>query len=181
MIDTEQPSATSNEPRKYIPKPPRNYDTKWPWAKVREAYATGRETYRTLSVKFGIPHRTIISRAAKDKWTQDRTKLDQSAVDKAVSAVSKRLELRIAPAAEAFVSRSLAETTKWMNRLETAAENGQLDPDSISKLVGSWRNVIQVGRTAHGLDATTGNAVQVNIGHLNEQVIDAEIVGDATP
>lgn len=153
---------------------------KWPWGKVREAYATGHETYLTLSQKFGIPHKTILNRAARDKWGLDRTAMGDKAIEKAVTAVSKRIESRVNPAAEAFVNRSLAETTKWMNRLEVAAESGDLDPDAINKLVSSWRSVIGVGRTAHGLDATAGNAVQVNIGHLqSSEVIDAEVIPDS--
>jgi hypothetical protein len=54
---------------------------------------------------------------------------------------------------EAFTKRTVSETVAWLDRVQAVAEREPLSSKNLPALTGSWKNVVETGRTALGLDA----------------------------
>jgi hypothetical protein len=122
------------------------------WAKVRAAYIAGEGSYAEIGKRFGIPGKTVRTRAAKEKWTaaRDRTAAlaGQKAEEKAAESLSdvKALRLKLGAAMLRKAEKTLDEVDLFdpegLAHLARAV-NGAIPADFISDLDGDGSPVAE--------------------------------------
>lgn len=146
----------------------------WPratWDAVRTAWACGLATIPQLESKYGIPRRTIESKAYRERWGTAKTTPNTREVTAQVSANAVTLALaRPILTAQRLVQRTLEEAEEHLNSLADRRKENPENRD-YARLTGAWAQVVKVARLTHGLDAAEAHGKP-----RIDQVIDAEII-----
>jgi len=103
--------------------------------------------------KFGLSISAANKRAVRNGWVASLANGLKTSVEQRVrNHVSSQVS-RLSDRAEKLVERTLSETEGWLEDLQKQRAKGvKLEPEQLRTLIAGWRDVIQVGRTAHGLD-----------------------------
>lgn len=59
------------------------------WNAIRTEYIQGGTSYRKLAAKYGVPFRTLSTRAGDEKWVELREQASNKAVTKAVDTIAR--------------------------------------------------------------------------------------------
>jgi len=122
------------------------------WTAIKTAYLNGDGSFRDLAKQFNVSFHTIAKRAKREDWTGEMAKLCDAVATTAMNTATERGK-ELGMTAGDFVERSIRETERWLNRIEALAGDGKLTPDTLQKLVNSWRTALAAGREAFGLDS----------------------------
>jgi prophage DNA circulation protein len=68
-------SVKKKKPTKKVPKKPKNTPrAQIDWDAIEKEYCLGQKTTRTIGHQFGVSHVSVIRKAKKEGWVQDKTK-----------------------------------------------------------------------------------------------------------
>jgi hypothetical protein len=109
--------------------------TKAEWAKVRAAYVAGEGSYAEVGKRFGIPGKTIRTRAAKEKWTAAR--------GRAEALAGQKVEERVAESLAEVKALRLTIGAKILHKAEaTLGEVDLFDPEGLAHLARAVNGAI---------------------------------------
>ena len=69
----------------------KNNSTSTPWNRIKSLYLTGNTTYKQLSKKFKISENMIAIRAGKEKWTDEKQKVQDKVNEKLPEKISDKI------------------------------------------------------------------------------------------
>ena len=137
------------------------------WAAIKTAYLNGDGSFRELAQQFNASFHTIAKRAKREDWTGEMAKLCDAVATTAMNTATERGK-ELGMTAADFVERTIRETERWLNRIEALASDGKLTPDTLQKLVSSWRATLAAGREAFNLDSREPQTVMFGAQMLSD-------------
>ena len=141
------------------------------WNAIKASYLNQEGSLRQLARKSGVSFHTLAKRARREGWALQRRQFgDTMATALATTALETATEQgrELGLTAAEFVARSTTELGRWMDRIEGLAHEGKLTPESVAKLVNSWRTTIEAGRATFNLDSREPQTVVFGVHLLNE-------------
>lgn len=146
------------------------------WNSIRHQYVTSGIGMRELASKTNTLFSTLSKRARREGWALERRRREAAAragmsigftegssesketakVNNDGIAEAEAVGRKAGVAAARFLTRSITELDRWLDRIEKLASEGMLTPDSLGKLIAAWRATHETGRTIFQLDAPIG-------------------------
>lgn len=122
------------------------------WQKIRDEYESTKTSCRRLAERFGLKPNTVSTRCRREKWRKSGKFLDQRMSAKIEEKLEARAE-SLAKHAENFVTRTIREGEKWLDKIEAAEALRQAgDTERLKELLNCWTLAIQSTRKAFRLD-----------------------------
>lgn len=161
------------------------------WDRIERVYRTGQFSLRELGERFDVAPSTIMRRAKKHDWVQDKSHEVKSRTKAALVAkdhgeptpedieIAVKTNVEVIRKHRALLGRSMSIVEALLERIEDAIEEDGADivglSGTLQRVVTTLIRAIPSERQAFGLDEKEAPADETDFGDLSDEDLDERI------